>query len=133
MSVAAASRSEPDPIAPPPSGAPNVATASEIENDFVELYVSVGRRDGARAADVQRALQEGAALDKNDIARIRVRDRHTFVSVRKSVHTRALAALSAATIAGRVATAEVARERRGHVAEDPESGGPASGTSETTE
>jgi ATP-dependent RNA helicase DeaD len=84
---------------------------SERDGDFVELYLDVGRRDGARAADIQKALQDKAGLDKNDVVRIRVRERNAFVGVRRSEHQKAIAALSSVTIGGRSVTAEVARER----------------------
>ena len=43
--------------------------------------------------------------------RIRVRERNAFVSVRRDNLARALAALSGANVAGKVAVAEQARER----------------------
>jgi ATP-dependent RNA helicase DeaD len=89
---------------------------AELDEDLAEIYVNVGRRDGARASDFQRILTEVAGLDKANVRRIRVRERNAFVSVRKQDLVGALAALSGATIAGKTAGAEQARERG---ADDP--------------
>jgi ATP-dependent RNA helicase DeaD len=80
--------------------------------DFAELFVGVGRRDGAKAHDLLDALVEGAGLDKDHIHRIRVRDRHAFVAVRKTDVERAITRLHGTTIGGKAGTTvEVARER----------------------
>ena len=69
--------------------------------DYAEVFVSVGRRDGVRAADLQALLLDQLGLDKADVKRIRVRERNAFVSVRRSEFSRAVAGLSGATLAGR--------------------------------
>jgi ATP-dependent RNA helicase DeaD len=89
---------------------------SEAEVDLAEIYVNVGRRDGARAADFQQILIDRAGLERANVRRIRVRERNAFVSVRRDDLDRALAALQGATVAGKVAMAEQARERG---ADDP--------------
>jgi ATP-dependent RNA helicase DeaD len=89
--------------------------------DLAEVYVNVGRRDGARASDFQRVLNERAGIDRANVRRIRVRERNAFVSVRREDLARALAALTGATIAGKTAMAEQARER----SEGPAEGGSA--------
>ncbi|KYF89441.1 hypothetical protein BE20_20435 [Sorangium cellulosum] len=83
----------------------------EADSEFVEVFINLGRRDGARAADFQRALIERAGMAKGDIRRIRVRERNAFVSVPKAELARVVAALNGATIAGKEARAEQARER----------------------
>ncbi|XXX81934.1 DEAD/DEAH box helicase [Sorangium sp. So ce134] len=93
----------------------------EAEGEFVEVFINLGRRDGARAADIQRTLIERAGMAKGDIRRIRVRERNAFVSVPKAELARVVAALNGATIAGKEARAEQARERTSsaeEVAED---------------
>lgn len=85
--------------------------APEAEGEFVEIYVNVGRREGARAADFQRTLTERANIDKANVRRIRVRERNAFVSVRREDLAKAIEALTGATIAGKTAAAEQARER----------------------
>lgn len=97
-----------------PGAPPAPAEASPIGDDapYVELFVAVGRRDGARAQDVLRALVETAGLDKDHIRRIRVRDRHTFVGIRRDDADKAIAGLSGATIASKTGVnVELARER----------------------
>ncbi|MRG90573.1 DEAD/DEAH box helicase [Polyangium spumosum] len=81
--------------------------------DYAEVFVSVGRRDGVRAADLQALLLDQIGLDKADVKRIRVRERNAFVSVRRAELARAVAGLSGATLAGRTVSAEPARERTG--------------------
>jgi ATP-dependent RNA helicase DeaD len=95
--------SESGPAAPPGT--------SLADGDFAEIYINVGRRDGARAADFQSLLTDRAGLDRADVRRIRVRERNAFVSVRREDLPRALGALNGATIAGKPALAEQARER----------------------
>jgi hypothetical protein len=75
------------------------------------VYVNVGRREGARAADFQRVLTERAGIDKADVRRIRVRERNAFVSVPRGDLARAVEALDGATIGGKTVSAEPARER----------------------
>lgn len=45
------------------------------------LYLNLGKRDGVRAGEVARLLQESCELGRDDIGRIRIRDRYTFVDV----------------------------------------------------
>jgi ATP-dependent RNA helicase DeaD len=79
--------------------------------DFVQIFINVGRRDGARPADFQRILTEAAGLAPADTGRIRIRDRNTFVSVRKDSLDRVVAALVGQVIAGRSVLAEPAKQR----------------------
>ena len=93
------------------AGAGEPPVDDEADGDFVEIYVNVGRRDGARATDYQQALTDRAGIDRGHVRRIRVRERNAFVSVRREDLARALTALQGATLAGKVAMAEQARER----------------------
>jgi ATP-dependent RNA helicase DeaD len=109
-----------EPLLPPRSreGAEGAAPAREAEadadaKDYAELFVTVGRRDGVRAQDLLRALVEVAGLDKTTVRRIRVRDRHAFISIRKSDVESAIAKLHGTELAGRTLTVELARERGG--------------------
>ena len=111
----------PRPAAPPVDvgarpageGAPEGSTGEggDADADFAEIYVNIGRRDGARAADYQRILTERGGIDRAHVRRIRVRERNAFVSVRREDLAAALTALNGATLANRVAMAEQARER----------------------
>jgi ATP-dependent RNA helicase DeaD len=73
-----------------------------------ELYVSVGRRDGAKPSDYH-AVLEAAGITPESLEYVRVRHRHAFVGVRPDALDRALTALNGAMIAGRKANAERAR------------------------
>ena len=80
----------------------------QVPDVGAEIYVSVGRRDGAKPSDFQTVLAD-AGVGPENTAYIRVRHRHAFVSVETEQLERALAALNGATIAGRRANAERAR------------------------
>lgn len=81
--------------------------------DYSEIFVDVGRREGVKPADLQRVLRDRGGISRRETGRIRVRDKHTFVSVRKDVFERALQALSGVEFAGRTSRAEPAREGAG--------------------
>ena len=76
--------------------------------DVAEIYVSVGRRDGAKPSDIQ-AVLESAGVGEDEVGYVRVRHRHAFVGVKGEALERALGALHGAMIANRKATAEPAR------------------------
>jgi ATP-dependent RNA helicase DeaD len=76
--------------------------------ETTEIYVSVGRRDGAKPSDYQ-ALLQSAGLTEDEVGYVRVRHRHAFVGVKGEAFERALDALDGAMIANRKATAELAR------------------------
>jgi ATP-dependent RNA helicase DeaD len=80
------------------------------EAGFVQIFVNVGRREGTRPGDLQRIL-EGAGVSPADTGRIRVRERNSFVSVKKELLERAVAAFSGQIIGGRPVVAEPARAR----------------------
>ncbi|MFO0569817.1 MAG: DEAD/DEAH box helicase [Polyangiaceae bacterium] len=75
-----------------------------------EIYVNVGRRDGATPADFH-AILDARGLDRSSTDYVRVRHRHSFVGTRKELLERVLQALDGATIAGKQAAAEIARPR----------------------
>jgi ATP-dependent RNA helicase DeaD len=94
----AEAKPEPKPEAKPepkpePASAP-VEVADELEDerlappdddagdgDAVYVYLNVGRRDGVRPGEILRLMTEHTDLDKSEVGRIRIRDRHTFVGV----------------------------------------------------
>jgi len=94
-----------DSMTPPP------AVEDIPVEDQSELFVNVGRRDGARNEDFMRVLEAAEGVESADVLRIRIRDRHTFVVVRRAVLDRALAALTGARIGSRTANAEIAKPR----------------------
>ena len=98
-------REEPGPFAAP-------ATVTDASDEaFARLYVNVGRRDGAKPDDIQRLLTDGAGIERADTGPIQVRDRATFVNVRREMLAKAIEALSGRVIGGRTIVAEAARER----------------------
>jgi ATP-dependent RNA helicase DeaD len=92
---------------PPPAGQ-GEGPADQHERSDNELYVSVGRRDGAKPSDYH-AVLEAAGITPENLEYVRVRHRHAFVGVHADALERALAALNGAMIAGRRASAERAR------------------------
>jgi ATP-dependent RNA helicase DeaD len=74
-----------------------------------EIFVNVGRRDGAKPSDFQSLLEKHGITGEPDY--IRVRHSHAFVGVRGELIERAVAALNGAQIAGQTASAELARRR----------------------
>ena len=99
-------------------GAEPVAEAHADSNDndldgegFAVVFVDVGRRDGARPADFQRVLRDRGGISRRETGRIRVRDKHALVSVRREVLVRAIEALTGAELGGKSARAEQARDR----------------------
>lgn len=86
------------------------ARAAEDDPAVAEIYVSVGRRDGAKPSDFQVLLeQSGVAPELTDY--VRVRHGHAFVGVKREASERAVSVLNGAMIAGRKAFAELARRR----------------------
>jgi ATP-dependent RNA helicase DeaD len=92
----------------PPAAAGEGTGADKHERSDNELYVSVGRRDGAKPSDYH-AVLEAAGITPDSLEYVRVRHRHAFVGVQADALDRALAALNGAMIAGRRASAERAR------------------------
>jgi ATP-dependent RNA helicase DeaD len=82
----------------------------ESEEGFVQLFVNVGKREGVRASELQRMLTD-KGLGEQEIGRIRVRDRMSFIGVKREAFERAAAALSGQVVGGRTIVAELARGR----------------------
>jgi ATP-dependent RNA helicase DeaD len=78
---------------------------------FAEIFVNIGRRDGVTASDFQRVLAQLGGITETEVGPIRIRDRSSFVSIRRETLEKALATINGATIGGKVAQAEVARAR----------------------
>jgi hypothetical protein len=77
---------------------------------IAEIYVSIGRRDGARPSDIQTILEQ-SGLNAEQTDYIRVRQRNSFVGVKTEYLEKAVSALNGAAIAGKPAFAEPARQR----------------------
>ena len=111
MDLPAPLRKEPPPpevVEPSSSGAND--DGGDGDTDAIrEIFVNVGRRDGAKPSDFQVLLEKHGITGEPDF--IRVRHSHAFVGVRGELIERAVAALNGAQIAGQVASAELARRR----------------------
>ncbi len=77
---------------------------------LAQVYVGVGRRDGIRPSDVEDLFAENAQIDKSAILAIRVRDRATFVSLRKEDVENAVTRLHGISYRGKNLVVERARE-----------------------
>lgn len=97
------------PLLPAPSG--NEATPEAAASErFVNLYVSIGKRDGAESDHVLEALR-AAGIEQADTGEVVVKARHTYVQVSPQVQELALSRLNGMEICGRQAVVEVARPR----------------------
>jgi len=97
---------------PPPEVVQPSSREPEGEGDteaIREIFVNVGRRDGAKPSDFQSLLEKHGITGEPDY--IRVRHSHAFVGVRGELIERAVAALNGAQIAGQTVSAELARRR----------------------
>lgn len=81
------------------------------EEEELELFVNVGRKDGVRPGDFVAVLAEAPGVKRDDIGRIRIRDKHTFIAVRAEVIDDAIQAIQGRAFGDRVATAARARAR----------------------
>jgi ATP-dependent RNA helicase DeaD len=94
-----------------PLNRPPQEEGSAHDPTFAEIFVNLGRRDGVNASDFQRVLTDVASISRAETGKIRVRDRSSFVSVKREFLEKALAALNGATFSGKVAQAQPARAR----------------------
>jgi ATP-dependent RNA helicase DeaD len=86
------------------------ASESADSNEFVSLFVNVGKRDGARTEDLEAAL-DAAGIAAEDTGRILVKLKHSFVEVKPDAQERVIEKLAGVEICGRVTHVELARPR----------------------
>jgi ATP-dependent RNA helicase DeaD len=91
--------------------APSSSDHEKKSVSATELFVNIGRKDGAKASDFYAVLEDRAGVTIDDTDYVNVRQRHTFIGIRRDLAERALGALNGATIAGKSATAEPSRSR----------------------
>ncbi len=89
---------------------PDARPAADDPN-LSNIFLNVGRRDGVNPEDLQRLLAEGGGIPSSESSNIRVRDRITFVTVKKELAERAIQALAGQVIGGRTVIAEPARDK----------------------
>jgi ATP-dependent RNA helicase DeaD len=76
-----------------------------------ELFVNVGRRDGAKPSDFEELLW-AAGVSPEALVAVNVRANHSFVRVTANAFDQASSALNGAVIAGKTAQAEASRNSR---------------------
>ena len=113
-------RDKADRGAPRPEAREGEAPVGEVAT----VFVNSGRRDGLRALDLLRLLEERGGVAQDDVGRIRIRDRNTFFDVKPSVLDKALEAIKGATVGGRTLNAEPARAREAGADEERAGGAP---------
>jgi len=78
------------------------------DEDNVELFVNLGRRQGAKPSDYEHLLEAGG-VPAEAIIYVRVRHRNAFVAVAREQLDRTIAALDGKSIAGKLVKAEPSR------------------------
>jgi ATP-dependent RNA helicase DeaD len=99
---------------PAPSSSEGASESGQREQDdvaFANVFLNVGRRDGLRPEDIQRLLVDRGGLTESDVGHIRLRDRITFVGIRKEHAERAMKAIIGVVVGDRTLNAEPARDR----------------------
>lgn len=94
--------------------APDAATSRQRSADTAdtkEIYVNVGRQDGASAEELKALLEQGG-VTAADIKRIAVRFRNSFIQVPTATLSQALAALNGQTLHDRAVVAEESRAKQ---------------------
>jgi ATP-dependent RNA helicase DeaD len=102
---------EPSPPAITIADGGGASGADDTSGAFLQLFLNVGKRDGVRAADLQKLLSD-RGVEVDPASGIRIRDRMSFVSVRREIFDDAVAALSGQVMGGRTVVAELARGGR---------------------
>jgi hypothetical protein len=87
-----------------------VTEPTDAPSPFVNLFVSVGRRDGATMDLLKSALADAGVVD-DSTGRIAIRERHSYVEVRPELGQQVIDSLHGSKICGRDAVVEVARPR----------------------
>jgi len=77
---------------------------------WVRVYVSAGRRDSIRPADLVGVLLNSVGLHRGSVGRIDIRDTFTLVEVEATDADRAIKGLTGTTIRGRRVTARLDRK-----------------------
>jgi len=71
----------------------------------------VGKRDGVNPEDLQKLLADAGGIPTSETSNIRVRDRITFVTVKKELADQAIKTLGGQVMGGRTVVAEPARDK----------------------
>lgn len=87
------------------------ARAEAEDPSTATLFVGIGKRDDANQDDLVAWLTDTAGIDANVISSVRLKDRHSFVSVPVESSEDVIAKIAGANWNGRAVVAEVARPR----------------------
>ncbi len=99
---------------PPPADEEPVSEAlldepPPMPDDMTTLYFNVGKRDGLEPRDLASLLVNTCGLGAEDIGRVRVKDRHTFVGVPTEHADAVISSLTGQSIKNRALQVERAR------------------------
>ncbi|MCX7807104.1 MAG: DEAD/DEAH box helicase [Deltaproteobacteria bacterium] len=86
--------------------------AESDESAYASIFLNVGRRDGVRISDFLRLFEQRVGLRRDQIGRIRIRDRHSFVSVPRERINEVLSSLVGVRFGEKELIAEIARSDR---------------------
>lgn len=78
---------------------------------LANIFLNVGRRDGVNPEDLQKLLADAGGIPASETSNIRVRDRITFVTVKKELADQAIKTLAGQVMGGRTVVAEPARDK----------------------
>ncbi len=91
----------------PEARAPDARDDASLSN----IFLNVGRRDGVNPEDLQKLLADAGGIPLSETSNIRVRDRITFVTVKKELADLAMKTLAGQVMGGRTVVAEPARDK----------------------
>jgi hypothetical protein len=77
------------------------------------LYLDVGRRDGVRVSEIAKLMREIGELQRSEVGRIRMRDRHTLIDVPDDKLDDLLTKLSGQALGEKTLSPERAKLSRG--------------------
>jgi ATP-dependent RNA helicase DeaD len=92
-----------------PADPASVPVATPDLEGMTTLYLNVGRRDGLEARDVSSLLSAQCGFAEDDIGRVRVKERHTFVGVPSDRVDEVIGALAGQSLKDRQLHVERAR------------------------
>ncbi|MEM7434713.1 MAG: DEAD/DEAH box helicase [Myxococcota bacterium] len=100
-------RSTPEPE--PAADSSRKAESPPPPSPTTTLYVNVGKKDDLKASELGRLLRERTGLNRRDIGRIRVRDKHSLVDVPEERAQEVIESMVGAVLGERELTLELAR------------------------
>ena len=108
FAITARIEGEAEPMRLDDAGAQAESPAGGAE-DFQELFVNVGRRDGLKGTELVALITGEGGVSAADVGHVRVRDTSSFVAVRTASAEKVIEALSRQVVNGRAVSAERAR------------------------